>query len=240
MEPENPGDWSIEKLIKKCLENPPDESAWAEFIFRFNPAIRKTVVKTLQTRITENPGHKVTAEESRIDDLVQAVYLKLVQDNRQALRNFKNEFDPSIYSYLSVIAVNVVKDFFREANAVKRPNLAVSLDALLGENGDSILVGEHSRVDENQFSQVLNEEEQEAILQLIDEAFRMLPRWKNRDRDVLMFKLRIIHGLKLKEIARLMGLDLSPVSISSIVNRTLKKVKPTLLAMLKRGLANER
>ncbi|MEW6127683.1 MAG: sigma-70 family RNA polymerase sigma factor [Acidobacteriota bacterium] len=203
-------------------------------MLRFNPTIKKTIVKTLQNKAHENPLHKITVEESRIDDLVQAVYLKLVQDNRQALRNFKNDFDPSIYSYLSVIAVNVVKDFFREVNAVKRPNLAVSLDALLGENGDNVLLGEGSRVEENQFAEMLNEEEQEAILQLIDEAFRLLRKWKNRDRDVLMFKLRIIHGLKLKEIANLMNLDLSPVTISSIVNRTLKKVKPVLLAMLKK------
>lgn len=225
-------DWSIDTLIKKCLEHSPNEIAWAEFVRRFNSIIRKNIIKTLQARLSEGFDPNLTIEDHRVDDLVQGVYIRLIQDNRQALKKFKGEFHTSIYSYLAAIAVNVVRDYCREIHAIKRPQIAVSLDSLLGESGDGVLARGNSIHEENQLVDVMDEEEQEIVLRLIDEAFRRVPKWKNRDRDVLMFKLRIIHGLKLKEIDNIMGLGLSTVTISSIVNRTLKKIKPVLLTTI--------
>jgi RNA polymerase sigma factor (sigma-70 family) len=228
-------DWSIDNLIKKCLENPPNEIAWAEFVRRFNSIIRKNIIKTLQTRLSEGFEPNLIVEDHRVDDLVQGVYVRLIQDNRQAIKKFKGEYHTSIYSYLTAIAVNVVRDYCREIHAIKRPQIAVSLDSLLSESGDMVWAKENSSPEENQLAEVMNEEEQEIVFKLIDEAFRRIPKWKNRDRDVLMFKLRIIHGLKLKEIDTIMGLGLSTVTISSIVNRTLKKIKPVLLATIKKA-----
>jgi RNA polymerase sigma factor (sigma-70 family) len=185
--------------------------------------------------LSEGFDPNLVPEDHRVDDLVQGVYVRLIQDNRQALRKFKGEFHTSIYSYLTAIAVNVVRDYCREIHAIKRPQIAVSLDSLLGETGDLVWTKGNSTQEESQLAEVMDEEEQEIVLKLIDEAFRRVPKWKNRDRDVLMFKLRIIHGLKLKEIDKLMGLGLSTVTISSIVNRTLKKIKPVLIATIKKA-----
>jgi RNA polymerase sigma factor (sigma-70 family) len=228
-------DWSLDTLIKNCLENPANEVAWAEFVRRFNSIIRKNIIKTLQTRLSEGFDPNLVPEDHRVDDLVQGVYVRLIQDNRQALRKFKGEFHTSIYSYLTAIAVNVVRDYCREIHAIKRPQIAVSLDSLLGETGDLVWTKGNSTQEESQLAEVMDEEEQEIVLKLIDEAFRRVPKWKNRDRDVLMLKLRIINGLKLKEIDKLMGLGLSTVTISSIVNRTLKKIKPVLIATIKKA-----
>ena len=59
----------------------------------------------------------------------------------------------------------------------------------------------------------------------IDRILRKAVSGKNRDRDILIFQLRFYEGLTLEEIAKVTGNKLSAISVGSILNRTIKKMK---------------
>lgn len=149
-----------------------------------------------------------------IDDLVNDVYLKLVVGGGSALERFEGEHANSIFKYLGMISANVVRDHFRELNAEKRPNVTESLNQLL-------LKGElPSHSIDPKISFTLEEVEQ--VLR------KVVGKGRNRNRDILIFELRYYHELTLNEIAENHGFGLSPVSIGSILNRIVSKMRPIL------------
>jgi len=52
---------------------------------------------------------------------------------------------------------------------------------------------------------------------------------RHRDRDMMIFQLRYYEGLTLEEIKQAMKLELSPISVGSILNRITFKMKPLLM-----------
>src|SRR5205085_4228229 len=87
-----------------------------------------------------DPDFKQQCPDVTEEDLVQAVYAKLVNDPG-TLERFEGGFDNSIFQYLGIIAINVVRDHFRLMLALKRPRVTFSLDQLTQE-------GDHALVDE--------------------------------------------------------------------------------------------
>jgi RNA polymerase sigma factor (sigma-70 family) len=204
---------TVGELLKKCSERPPNEAAWLEFVRRYNTTIKSFVVRTYHRKSRIDPDRKLQFPEDTIEDLVQGVYIKLVEDQNSALDRFEGEHENSIFKYLGMISMNVVIDHFREVTAQKRPKITVSLDQLL-MRGDSPFPATDSDI-------TFLEEE-------IEQALNKVVKRKNRDRDILIFKLRFYEELTLNEIAEALGLGLSPVSIGSILNRVVSKIKPIL------------
>jgi RNA polymerase sigma factor (sigma-70 family) len=62
----------------------------------------------------------------------------------------------------------------------------------------------------------------------IERALGKAIRDKNRDRDLLIFQLRFYEGMKLDEIARMLGPDVTSAKIGAILNRLLKRLKRSL------------
>ena len=217
--------WSVPHLLERCSGRPPDDEAWKEFVRRYHSTIRINVIKTFHRKAKEESDRKPQFPEDLIEDLVQAVYIRLVEDRNRALERFEGEHENSIFQYLGMIAINVVRDYFRETRAQKRPKISVSLDELLEMGGDGALMDESlgalwktANADSNS---ALTEEE-------IDIALRRAVKGKNKDRDLLIFKLKFYEGLTLDEITQSMGLDISPVSVGSIINRIIKKLRVSL------------
>lgn len=103
---------SSEDLIKVCVGSD-DESAWAEFIRRFQPLIAKVIGRTARRQCPHIPPH-------HLDDLVQETYLKLCADNRRLLHQFQSRHRDSIYGFIKVVAASVVLDHFKSERAQKR------------------------------------------------------------------------------------------------------------------------
>ena len=216
---------TVPELLERCVKSPPDEAAWEEFVRRYQSTIRASVAKTFQRKALEEMDRRPQFPDDQIDDLIQAVYVRLVEDGRRAIQSFAGEHDNSIYQYLGMIAVNVVRDHFREAKALKRPKVCFSLDELAEKVGDGILSrAVVSRLDGTPATNSGHTFTREEL----DEALERAVRDRHRERDILIFKLRYYDGLTLDEIKDTLQLDLSPVSVGSILNRIALRLRPLL------------
>jgi len=210
---------TVHELLTQCMRRPPDEGAWREFVHRYHGAIRASVAKTFHLRASQESDRRAQFPEDLIEDLVQAVYVRLVEEGNRALGRFQGDHENSIFQYLGIIAVNVVRDHFREARAQKRPKLSFSLDELLENAGEGgMLRDAATSMDGGGSGGTVSLEELEAALKR-----SLSPR--HRDRDTLIFKLRYYEGLTLEEIKKALGLDISPIGIGSILNRINGKLR---------------
>jgi RNA polymerase sigma factor (sigma-70 family) len=216
---------TVHELLRLCLQRPPDEEAWREFVHRYHGSIKTSIAKTFHLRASQETDRRAQFPDDLIEDLVQAVYVRLIEDDNRALKRFEGEHENSIFQYLGIISVNVVRDYFREAKAQKRPKLSFSLDELLENLGDGAMLKEAvSNFDgtlATASASSLTIEDVEAVLK------RSVSR-RHRDRDMLIFKLRYYEGLTLEEIKKALGLDISPIGIGSILNRINGKVRAKL------------
>jgi RNA polymerase sigma factor (sigma-70 family) len=201
---------------------PPDEAAWQEFVRRYNTTIKAHVVKTFHKKVLEESDRKPQFPNDLIEDLVQAVYMRLIEDQNRALERFEGEYDNSIFQYLGMISINVVRDYFREAKAQKRPKVTYSLDELLEKSTNVPLPVSLPTVSVTNSNAAFTSEE-------IERALRKAVSGRHRDRDILIFQLRFYEGLTLEEIKQALKLDLSPISVGSILNRITNKMKTLLL-----------
>lgn len=214
---------TIAELLARCSERPADQSAWQEFVRRFNPVIRTSVAAAFRIKANHDPDRKTQFSDDLIEDLVQTVYMKLVENGGQVLERCKNLHDNSIYKYLKVIAVNVVRDHFRDALALKRRKVCHSLDELVETGGEGAL-GQAGIV------QPVIASAPGGAMPDIDYALVKAVSKKTRDRDIRIFKMRFEEGMEIEEIIRSLDLDLSPISVRAILNKILRKLKLILAA----------
>jgi RNA polymerase sigma factor (sigma-70 family) len=218
-------DWSVNELIQRCLKRPSDEDAWGEFVCRYHAAIKKNVAHALQHQEKNSPDHQTAITEEHIEDFAQAVYIRLIKDDRAALRNFKGNFDNSIFQYLLIISINVVRDYYRELRAIKRPQIVCSLEDLLTKQSEILVFKELDALS----SDATTEESAKLIsAEIIDEIFAKIVKWQYKERDIMIFKLRYYEGLTNKEIARIKGLNLSYEGVGAIVTRTVNRLRKYL------------
>lgn len=210
-------------LLTRCAKRPVDEAAWSEFMTEFHPLIKATVSKTYRSKAWEGGDIRSHAYEDQMEDLVQRVYIKLIEDDSRALANFLGEHANSIYQYLQMISINVVRDHYRGKKAKKRPKIVSSIDELMETSSEgaavrSIVTDINGRVVKESNAPVT-----------IDEAEAFLKRnmkGKNRHRDLMIFQLRYREDLTLEEISQLLDSRLTAISVGSILKRTADKLKP--------------
>lgn len=215
---------SVHDLLKRCQQRPPDEDAWREFVRRYHGAIRASIAKTFHSRVNQETDRRAQFPDDLIEDLAQAVYVRLIDESNRALDRFEGQHENSIFLYLGIIAINVVRDYFREAKAKKRPKISFSLDELMENTGEGSalkdpvgLVGGFST---GATSSLTMDE--------IESALKRSVSRRHRDRDALIFKLRYYEGLTLEEIKKTLALDISPIGIGSILNRINHKLRTKL------------
>jgi RNA polymerase sigma factor (sigma-70 family) len=211
-------EWAVDVLLRRCSRRPPDDVAWAEFVRRYDNTIRANVQRTFNRKARSESDRRQQFRDDETEDLTQLVYIRLVEGHCRALKRFEGEYTNSIYQYLAMIAVNVVRDHFRETKAQKRPKISHSLEQLL-ESGDGVLRGEAVVGDESVGRPTLED---------IENALRRSVSWKHRDRDMLIFRLHYFDGLSSDEIIKVMQLDITSIGVNSILSRTMKKMRSSL------------
>jgi RNA polymerase sigma factor (sigma-70 family) len=216
---------TVHELLTQCLRRPADEDAWREFVQRYHGAIKSSVAKTFHLRVSQETDRRAQFPEDLIEDLVQAVYVRLIEEGNRALDRFEGQHENSIFQYLTIISVNVVRDYFREAKAQKRPKLSFSLDELMENAGEGgMLKDAVSHID----GSVATQPASSLTLDDVEGALKRSVSRRHRDRDALIFKLRYYEGLTLEEIKRALALDISPIGIGSILNRINSKLRAKL------------
>lgn len=214
-----PDEIKVGELLKRCSKRPPDQAAWEEFVRRYHMTIKSFVRRTYHQKARVDPEREFP--EDTIDDLVQTVYIKLIEGGNSALARFEGEHENSIFQYLGMISMNAVRDHFRAIRAQKRPK-TISLDQLLMNRSfheENVVAIENWSTAETNIT--FTEDE-------IDQVLNKMKKNKNRDRDILIFKLHFYEGLTFREITESLALNLSPVSVGSIINRTVDKIRPPL------------
>jgi len=215
---------TVHELLTRCLQRPPDEDAWREFVQRYHGAIRTSVAKTFHVRASQETDRRAQFPEDLIEDLVQVVYVRLVEEGNRALDRFEGEHENSIFQYLGIISINVVRDHFREAKAQKRPKISFSLDELLETAGEGgMLKDAVSGIDGSWTGAASN-----LTMEDLEGALKRSVSRRHRDRDALIFKLRYFDGLTLEEIKKALALDISPIGIGSILNRIIHRLRAKL------------
>lgn len=204
---------------------PSDEQAWCEFVCRYHAAIKKSVAHALQRQGKSNPEQQAAISEEQIEDFAQAVYLRIIKDDRAALKNFKGDFENSIFQYLLIISINVVRDHYRESRAIKRPQIVCSLEDLLSKHSETFIFKE---VEALQSDAATDESAKLISAEIIDDIFSRIVKWPYKERDIMIFKLRYYEGLTNKEITRIKGLQLSLEGVGAIIRRTLNRLRKYL------------
>ncbi|MEW6736620.1 MAG: hypothetical protein AB1489_35350, partial [Acidobacteriota bacterium] len=115
---------SYVNLVAICSQSP-TQPVWDEFYKRFDRWIHKYVRKALRGK-TKNNNCNQNGEI--VAEIVQDVYLKLLADERKALRSFTGTTDNAFLAYLSVICTNTVYESHRRQVANKRSAELIPID----------------------------------------------------------------------------------------------------------------
>jgi RNA polymerase sigma factor (sigma-70 family) len=208
------------RLIKLCAEEPRNERAWTEFCKRFDDRIRLIILRECQQK-------HLTRDKSQygeiFEDLVQDVYVKLVQGNCKALREYKASAENAIYTYLAIIARNAVRGYFTKENAIKRRARLASLETPVAASSDEgeMQLGDTIRsLDPAPDANLEQESQEQEIENLLDKILK----GKNKARDKLICKLFWFEKLSPEEISAHYGIRLSPKRIINILSGIKKRL----------------
>jgi RNA polymerase sigma-70 factor (ECF subfamily) len=146
-----------------------------------------------------------TASSAVVDDIVQEVFVKLCEQERRILREFKPKGDDSFLALLRVITASVANDYFRRQYSEKRGGKVVTM--LLDEEPSS-MVATHN-----------DQDAQRAVLfNELDRKLRSAS-GATAERDRALFWLYYLQGLTADEIASLPGSELSAKGVESALRR---------------------
>ncbi len=217
----DPRDWTVSELVERCCQRPVDNTAWNEFVQRYHSTIKGSIIRAYRSK--QFASYRDRFSEEQIEDLVQRAYQKLLEDHSGALKRYKGKYEHSIFQYLVIISINVVRDHFRELNAKKRPQTINPFNDPTDHPGDSSDRERPLKSLEN----VAADEPQKLFI--IDDAVAYLRkhlRSKNLERDLLIFQLRYEEELTLDEISEAIGRQLTSIGIGSLLNRLIKRLRP--------------
>lgn len=185
---------TIAQILDACLQSK-DESAWVQFVARFQPLIAASIF-----RVTRRHGY---SNPALVDDLIQETYLRLCKDNCRALRSFEARHEDAILAYLKVIATTVALDYFRARSTQKRRDEVESDGALpdVGISSASI--------------------EQAALLEQLDQQLAV----SETMRDRTIFWLHYLQGYTAKDIADVTSIGLTQKGVESCIYRLTKSLQ---------------
>ncbi len=197
----------VNELAKACARSA-DAAEWGEFLRRCAPNV--AMVAGRITRMWTG-----TATPSIVDEIVQEVFLKLCEQERRILREFKPQGDDSFLALLRVITGSVANDHFRRQRSEKRGGKVVTV-AIDDENSPPIAREQGSM--------------QKAVL--FAELDRMLlsATGPSAQRDRTIFWMYYRQGMTADEIAALPGSELSSKGVESALRRVIlwlrKEIEP--------------
>jgi RNA polymerase sigma-70 factor (ECF subfamily) len=190
----------IRELLQLCLGTDAEEH-WREFVRRTQPLIASVIINTVRRWKQPAP--------SLVDDLIQNTYVKLLDNDRKALRSIKNEYENAIFGFLKVVASNVVQDHFR-----KPINKADEVEV-----SDAVLPPGHDERERLEFSD--KKKEVKKILAILSSS-------ETYERDVAIFWFFYEQGYTAKEISLLPNVGLTVKGVEAVTLRLSRYLRERL------------
>ena len=189
----------VNELARNCARSA-DTAVWGEFLDRCAP-----VAALVAARVARIWHGRSTA--SVVDDIVQEVFLKLCEQERRVLRDFKPRGEDSFFALLRVVTASVANDYFRRQHSEKRGGKVVTM--VLDEESSSVVPVAPEKDSEIQRAVLFSE---------LDHKLRSAT-GTTAERDRTIFWLYYLQGLTADEIAGLPASGLSAKGVESALRR---------------------
>jgi len=199
---------SDNELLRLCLHSV-EADAWNEFVRRFQRPIALVVLRTLRLW--------GMTSSSRVDDVIQEVFLRLCAEDCKLLRRFAGDQQGSLAGYIKVIAAGVAHDQMRASGRQKRGgNFEMSEDD----------VGEL----EARIPAPAQEQAVERAIQMreIEDVLASFVPDTITERDRTIFDLYFKQGFTAKDIGSIASIGLSIKGVESSIHRTTTELRRTL------------
>jgi RNA polymerase sigma factor (sigma-70 family) len=144
-----------------------------------------------------------------LEDLIQDVYTKLLQNDGQSIKRSHGQTDDSAFAFLASVARSVVTDHVRASMTARRSADMVSWERFDGNNRQTII--RSSRTTE--------------FFETLEETRHLLTRSGDTHREQSIFKLHFIEGMTAREIACAPECrGLKPDGVEAVIKRIRKKL----------------
>jgi len=226
---------SNRKLVRRLVTAGPEDPAWHEFINRFQERIRLIAHRAFVTGVERNSGLDTGRASEFVEDLIQDVFVRLIDGDRRALSRFQGRSESSIFKYLHSIATNLVRDHFKKLRAQRSIPGPISLSAPLRTpdgRSEGLTLGDRVA------GSVLNPEaavESAELRRRIAAAVERASRGSASNRNRLIFRLFFVEGLTMDEITSIRAIGLSRSGVEKVIRKTRKAVQKILSEEDKEG-----
>jgi RNA polymerase sigma-70 factor, ECF subfamily len=200
----------VNELARACAHSA-DAREWEELLRRCAP-----VAALVAGRVTRM--WLGSATPSIVDDIVQEVFLKLCEQQRRILREFRPRGEDSFLGLLRVVSASVANDYFRRQHSEKRGGKVVTT-AIDEEAGMAVpAIGETS-----------HDMQRAVLFSELDQKLRSAP-GASAERDRTIFWLYYLQGLTADEIAALPASELTAKGVESALRRVTSWLRKELAA----------
>jgi len=196
------------KLARICAYST-DAPEWEQFVRLITPVVALTA-----RRVSLVWGN---ASAQLVSEIVQEVFLKLVEDNRRILREFEDRGNEAFLKLLRVVAASVATDYHRRAQASKRGGRSNAMALKAGLS--------HSEVFDEQATRAV---EWPALMAQLDGLLRLNPETISpRDRQIFWLYYR--QGLSAQAIAKIPAMELTSKGVESALRRMAQLLRETIV-----------
>ena len=189
----------INDLAKACARST-DAAEWEELLRRSAPIASLVAARVARMWLG-------SATPAVVDDIVQEIFLKLCEQERRILRDFKPRGEDSFLGLLRIVAVSVANDYFRRQYSAKRGGKVVTVT--LSDESAPIMPAA---------PQGSKGMEKAVLYSELYRRMRSAPE-VIAERDRAIFWLYYLQGLTAEEIAELPVAGLSAKGVESALRR---------------------
>ena len=211
-------------LIGLCARQSKNLKAWREFYNRFDECIWLAIIRECKEKLSVRERSQF---DQIVQDLVQDVYMRILEKDCKALRTFKGNHEHSVYLYLSTISKNVVRNHLIKMAAQKRPVVDKSIheEQYISSDGRGVPVAERiPAYADTEEPYMLEDLENE-----IDSILDIYLKGKDRERNKIIFKMHFYEECSAEEIARQFNFGLSSKRIGNIISELKQILRKALL-----------
>lgn len=212
--------FSAVELVVHCA-NENNQRAWQEFVRRFQTHICHFAQRELRAQ-------HLAQDSEMVRDTMQEIYLRLLANDRNALKSFRGDNEFRLLAYLAIIVKNVITDLTRKELTKKRAANMVSLDeSLTGKQTNLTIADTLPASNEVSPDYILIENlTPNNLKKLLSKVLS----GANIKRDAMIFQLHVLDGLTSKEIASLPALNMTEVGVMAVIHRTKEKLRELMIS----------
>ncbi len=198
-------------LIRRCATHR-DYETWERFRRRYERWLTVGVYRTLVR-------YEAKIGQDEQEDLVQEVYLRLLERNGKGLRRCRGEAEGAIVVYLGKVTESVVVDYLRSRSAAKRGR---ELEDQLGDELEPGLADRFADSRPSPEEQLLCRERRDLLL---SRCWQSLIGQQTRQRDLAVLYLALFEGWTSREISRRIDGGMTPSAVDSLLHRVKRRLR---------------